>query len=159
MPVKVDVIRDRANVVYDADEPVVENVYRLQIMNTDEVAARVHHRRLGTGRHEARLRAATDPPGRAPATGWCRCACKWSTRQPKPGSNRIEFTIQAVRAGKPDAQPLVIREKATFVVHQAQGRQSMNELEHALDGRPLVSRTLAVDPDVRSGGGGGRRSW
>jgi polyferredoxin len=36
VPVKVDVIRDRANVTRDPSDPLVQNVYRLQIMNTQE---------------------------------------------------------------------------------------------------------------------------
>ena len=34
VPLKVDVIRDRGNVMHDADDPEVQNVYRLAIMNT-----------------------------------------------------------------------------------------------------------------------------
>jgi hypothetical protein len=34
----------------------------------------------------------------------------------KPGSNAIEFSIQATEPARPDTQPLVVREKAAFVV-------------------------------------------
>ena len=35
-PLKVDVIRDRATLVREVEDGLIENVYRLQIMNTDE---------------------------------------------------------------------------------------------------------------------------
>ena len=35
-PLKVDVIRDRGSLVRETTEGLAENVYRLQIMNTDE---------------------------------------------------------------------------------------------------------------------------
>ena len=38
VPLKVDVIRDRAAIAREVDEGMIENVYRLQIMNTTEQA-------------------------------------------------------------------------------------------------------------------------
>ena len=40
MPLKVDVIRDRASLSRDVDGRWVENIYQLQIMNTQEVPHR-----------------------------------------------------------------------------------------------------------------------
>lgn len=40
-PLKVDVIRDRGVLARELDDDVVENVYRLQVMNTEEVARTV----------------------------------------------------------------------------------------------------------------------
>jgi polyferredoxin len=115
VPVKVDVIRDRANAVYGADEPVVENVYRLQIMNTDESPREFTI--AVSGLEDMKLVSDPQPihlPGASNRMVPVRVRAEHD--DVKPGSNRIEFTITAVAPGKPDAQPLVIHEKATFVV-------------------------------------------
>jgi len=46
-PLKVDVLRDRGALAREAAPGVVENVYRLQLMNTDEVARRYTIRATG----------------------------------------------------------------------------------------------------------------
>ena len=40
MPLKVDVLRDRGALAREAAAGVIENVYRLQVMNTDETPRR-----------------------------------------------------------------------------------------------------------------------
>jgi cytochrome c oxidase accessory protein FixG len=117
VPVKVDVIRDRANVVYGADEPVVENVYRLQIMNTDESPREFT---IGvSGLEDMKLVSQPQPIRLAGASNRVvPVRVQVEHEEAKPGSNRIEFTIQAFAVDKPDAQPLVIHEKATFVVQE-----------------------------------------
>jgi polyferredoxin len=107
------VIRDRASFVRDPSDPVVQNVYRLQIMNTQEKRARfaigvagidgihlVSDSRLELGPAAQKVVAVRVEAPRANA---------------KPGSNRIEFTVDAT---DPDhaAQPIKIVEKATFIV-------------------------------------------
>ncbi len=62
------------------------------------------------------LRTAADPPRGRQQLAWCRCGSGWSTTAAKPGSNRIEFTIQAVGPASRMRSRLVIHEKATFVV-------------------------------------------
>jgi cytochrome c oxidase accessory protein FixG len=118
VPVKVDVIRDRANVTAGAGEPVIENVYRLQIMNTDErpreftiAVSGLEGMKLVSEPQPIRLTGATNRvvPVRVEV----------AHESARPGSNRIEFTVEAVASGQPDAQPLVIHEKATFVVQGA----------------------------------------
>ena len=113
-PVKVDVIRDRARTAYGADEPVVENVYRLQLMNTDEAlreftisVAGLHHIELISERQPIRLAGASNRvvPVRL----------RVEREEVKPGPNRIEFTIQAAEPDNPGAEPIVIHEKASFV--------------------------------------------
>jgi polyferredoxin len=122
VPVKVDVIRDRANVVAGADEPVVENVYRLQIMNTDETlreftiaVSGLEGMKLVSEPQPIRLTGATNRvvPVRVEV----------AHEAVEPGSRRIEFTVRAVTPGQPDTQPLVIHEKATFVVQAAPERE------------------------------------
>jgi cytochrome c oxidase accessory protein FixG len=113
VPVKVDVIRDRASVVFGADEPVV-NIYRLQIMNTDESPREFS---IGvSGLPDMKLFSDPQPirvPGATNRVVPVRVQVEHDAA--KPGSNRIEFTIQATTPGKPDQVPLVIHEKATFV--------------------------------------------
>ena len=46
-PLKVDVLRDRGALAREAAPGVIENVYRLQLMNTDEVARRYTIRATG----------------------------------------------------------------------------------------------------------------
>jgi len=115
VPVKVDVIRDRASVVRDLDEPVAENVYRLQIMNTDESVREftigvsgLQGMELITQLQPIRLEGASNRvvPVRV----------RVARESVKPGSNAIEFSIQATEPARPDTQPLVVREKAAFVV-------------------------------------------
>ena len=120
VPVKVDVIRDRASVVFGADEPQV-NVYRLQIMNTDESAREFS---IAVSGLEG-MKLLSDPQPIRVAGASNRVVpvrVQVEHDAAKPGSNRIEFTIHAAKPGKPDEPPLVIHEKATFVVQPgAQG--------------------------------------
>jgi polyferredoxin len=104
--------------VRDLDEPVVENVYRLQIMNTDESTREFTVSASGLENMEL-----ISQPQPIRLEGASNRVVPVRVRVPreavKPGSNHIEFTIQATEAARPDAQPLVVREKAAFVV---QGR-------------------------------------
>jgi cytochrome c oxidase accessory protein FixG len=117
VPVKVDVIRDRANVVYGSDEPTVENVYRLQIMNTDEAPREFT---IGVSGLDDMKVISQPQPIRLPGASnrMVPVRVQVAHEAAKPGSNPIEFTIQAVVSGKADAQPLVIHEKAAFVVQE-----------------------------------------
>jgi len=116
VPVKVDVIRDRANTMRGSDEPVVENVYRLQIMNTDEVP-REFTVEVG-GLRGIALESEAQPvtvPGATNRVLPVRVQVERGNLQ--PGSHRIEFTVQArdpAQGG--DAEPIVIHEKASFVL-------------------------------------------
>ncbi|HEX4984631.1 MAG TPA: cytochrome c oxidase accessory protein CcoG [Burkholderiales bacterium] len=109
VPVKVDVIRDRVASVRDAEE--VENVYRLQIMNTTEAPRRflisvsgLPGLKISGGDAEVEIGAASSRmiPVRLQAP----------RQQAKTGANPIVFTIQT--AG--EAEPVAIAEKASFVV-------------------------------------------
>jgi cytochrome c oxidase accessory protein FixG len=115
VPVKVDVIRDRANAAYGADEPVVENVYRLQLMNTDETPREFTI--SAAGLEDVELISEPQPVRLAGATNRVvPIRLRVEREHVKPGPNRIEFTIQAAEPGSPGAEPIVVREKATFVV-------------------------------------------
>ena len=107
-PLKVDVIRDRAAIAREVEGGLIENVYRLQIMNTTEQARAFEIAIQGLpgihvwGGNTAGVPAATSrlvpvrvrvDPGQA------------------PGSYPVEFTITALGVAG-----VSVREKATFVV-------------------------------------------
>jgi cytochrome c oxidase accessory protein FixG len=115
VPVKVDVIRDRASFVRDASDPVVQNVYRLQIMNTQERRAAFAISVSGIeGIHL--LGDSTSQIELGPASQKVVAVRVEASRaSAKPGSNRIQFTVDATDpAGA--GQPIRIVEKTTFVV-------------------------------------------
>jgi polyferredoxin len=112
----VDVIRDRANTLREGDDPVVENIYRLQIMNTDEAPREFTI--AVSGLKEMKLVSETQPIQLAGASNrMVPVRVRVEREYAAKGSNRIEFTIEAREASKAGlAEPLVIREKASFVV-------------------------------------------
>jgi cytochrome c oxidase accessory protein FixG len=115
VPVKVDVIRDRANFTRDASDPVVQNVYRLQIMNTQE--RRASFAISVAGLDGIHLQADTQSrlelgPAAQKVVAVRVEAPRASARQ---GSNRIQFTVEATDPTGAH-EPITIVEKATFVV-------------------------------------------
>ena len=111
VPVKVDVIRDRIASSRDAADEEVENVYRLQIMNTSEVPRRflisvsgIHGMEIEDAGHAVEIGPASSRmiPVRIEA----------EREHLHKGANPIVFTIQTVG----DDDPIVITEKASFVV-------------------------------------------
>ncbi len=109
MPLKMDVIRDRGSMGREVDGGAIENVYRLQIMNTAE---RPHRYRI----------AAAGLPGLALATedvvtlaGTETRAVPVRLRAPHgaghAGSNEIRFTLTAL-----DDARLSVDERAVFIV-------------------------------------------
>jgi polyferredoxin len=112
-PVKVDVVRDRGLMSRDASDPVVQNVYRLQIMNTQEKAARFMI--TVSGIEGVKLLGEPQPILVGPAVAkWVPLRLEAPREHAKPGSNRIEFTIQATPEG--GGTPIRLNEKSTFVV-------------------------------------------
>jgi cytochrome c oxidase accessory protein FixG len=114
-PVKVDVIRDRGNVMREADDPEVQNVYRLQIMNTQEVARDV---RIGVSgldgiEIEGEVGSVHMPPASSRMVPVRVEAPRAAGRK---GANRVQFTVVAVDPAHPDAAPVKVVENATFVI-------------------------------------------
>lgn len=109
IPLKVDIIRDRSTLAREADDGQIENVFTLQIMNTEE---RAHRYKISvdglpgidlTGEHEVEVPAATLQSfltvlHAEPDAG-------------KPGANPIHFEI--VAEDNPDIK---VREKASFML-------------------------------------------
>ncbi|MBB3222310.1 cytochrome c oxidase accessory protein FixG [Massilia umbonata] len=108
-PLKMDVIRDRGSMGREVDGGAIENVYRLQIMNTTEQP------------HRYRI-AAAGLPGLALATGDVVALAGTETRavpvrlraphgMGRTGSNGITFTLTAL-----DDAALAVEEPAVFIV-------------------------------------------
>ncbi len=116
VPVKVDVIRDRIGSSRDTDEAGIENVYRLQIMNTSEVPRRflisvsgidgmeINGLEREGGRHAVEIGPTSSRmiPVRIEA----------ARDRVHKGANAIVFRVQSVGEG----DSIVITEKASFVV-------------------------------------------
>ena len=115
VPLKVDVIRDRGNVMHDADEADAQNVYRLQIMNTQEVERDV---RIGvSGLDGIELEGLQQPIRIGPASSRVVPVRVEAPRTSgAKGSHRIQFTVVAADPAQPAAKPLEVVEKATFVI-------------------------------------------
>jgi cytochrome c oxidase accessory protein FixG len=109
VPLKVDVIRDRANLSREVDGTWVENIYRLQIMNTQEVRHRFLVRARGAPSLHVAEDEAIDIPGATMRTVPVRLRVE-KGRVPA-GSHKIEFEVTAV-----DDAAIVARERSIFLV-------------------------------------------
>ncbi len=111
VPVKVDVIRDRIATAR-ADDPVVENVYRLQVMNTSETARRFEI--SASGLQGLSLEGEPQPIAIGPASARTIPVRLSAERaDARPGANTVVFTVKATSL---DGQEIVVTEKATFIV-------------------------------------------
>jgi cytochrome c oxidase accessory protein FixG len=109
MPLKVDVIRDRVAIAREVEGGLIENVYRLQIMNAAEQARVFEIRAEGV----PTLALAGEPRVAVGATA-SRLVTVRLRVQPgalPAGSHRIDFGVRAL--GVQDVQ---VREKSVFVV-------------------------------------------
>jgi cytochrome c oxidase accessory protein FixG len=124
-PFKVDVVRDRGTLARIVEDGYIENVYRLQIMNTTE---EVQHYRIGVGglpQAQVSLAGGAQPVQLEPAAArWVAVAVRvppQAAANAGPGSHRIEFTVDRVvppAAGSDSAVPIgrPLVEKSTFIV-------------------------------------------
>jgi len=107
VPLKVDVIRDRGTFARELGDGAVENVYRLQIMNTSAAPATYRIRAEGL----AGLAVASEDQIAVPATATQVVILR--LRAPAAGTpvraNRIELTVQST--GDPAVQ---VRERTVF---------------------------------------------
>jgi cytochrome c oxidase accessory protein FixG len=108
VPLKVDVIRDRAALARDVGDEV-ENVYRLQIMNTTEQERQ----------YEIRVRGLEDIEIKGPrhvtvgpvASRMVPVRVRVERDEVQPGTHAIEFEVRALG---PD--PIAVRESSVFMV-------------------------------------------
>ena len=109
-PLKMDVIRDRGALAREASPGVVENVYRIQIMNIDEKARSFRVAVEGLpGLSIADLPQPIEVG--AAATRLLPLRVQVAADAAAPGTHRIEFVIEAT-----DDAKIARREKSTFIL-------------------------------------------
>ncbi len=127
IPLKVDVIRDRAVLAREAEDGRMENIYRLQLMNTSEAPMRItisvkggerlQHLEVTSGGQVLEL---------APVTSRLLPVRISATPSPgKAGTERIEFIVTAQRRVQPaglnnavvdPVADYMVREKSSFFI-------------------------------------------
>jgi polyferredoxin len=107
VPLKVDVIRDRGALAREVEGDSVENVYRLQVMNTSELRHSYDIRADGMDG----LRIASDPAFAVEAATTRPIVLRLQAPRDSipPGSNRIALTIRST-----DDPAIGVREKTVF---------------------------------------------
>ena len=108
-PLKVDVIRDRATLAREVEGGLIENVYRLQIMNLAEEPRRFAL--AVTGLQDIQI--ATEPIVEVPpaATQAVSVRVRVGPDAGKRGSNPIHFEVRAL-----NHDDVFVREKASFLL-------------------------------------------
>jgi polyferredoxin len=107
-PLKVDVIRDRAAMAREVEGGLIENVYRLQIMNTAEEARAFEIRVEGLPGILVWGESITGVPA---ATSRMVPVRVRTEPGPAPGSHPVQFTVTAL-----GVEGVTVREPATFLV-------------------------------------------
>jgi cytochrome c oxidase accessory protein FixG len=108
-PLKVDVIRDRAVLARETRDGMIENVYRLQIMNTDE---RTHRYAIRASGLDGLQVLGAQPVAVAGATtAAVAITVRADPARIKPGSHAIRFHVEAVE----DAS-IRVDEKSRFYI-------------------------------------------
>lgn len=108
-PLKLDVIRDRGSMGREVEDGRIENVYRLQLMNTSERALRLS---IGAGGLPSTTVVDDAPVALdAASTRAVPVRVRIDPGAGQPGANRILFTVQALE--DPD---LRVSEEAAFIV-------------------------------------------
>ena len=129
-PFKVDVIRDRGALAREAAPGVIENVYRMQLMNTDETPRQFTIRAEGlpnltvvgvdqpvavaagqTRLFALRLQVTLDEEGNSDSGREREHPEKLPRDGVAPGTHKIDFTIQAVNDDK-----VVRHEQSSFII-------------------------------------------
>jgi cytochrome c oxidase accessory protein FixG len=108
-PLKLDVIRDRGSMGREVGDGVIENVYRLQIMNTAETAHRFRIKVAGIDG----IRVANDEEVELDGASTRAVAVRVQAERGElaKGSHQVEFTLTAV-----DQPSLQVHEDAVFIV-------------------------------------------
>jgi cytochrome c oxidase accessory protein FixG len=108
-PLKMDVIRDRGAMGREVEGGMVENVYRLQIMNTSETAHR--YRIVVDGLPSIKLDGAGEVTLQGTETRSVPVRVRVDPGQGSKGSNKIHIGLKAE-----DGSGLEVREEAVFFV-------------------------------------------
>jgi polyferredoxin len=114
-PLRVDIIRDRGALAREAASGRIENVYRMQLMNTDEVPRRYVLRASGVPELEV---LGVEQPIDLKAASTRLFALRLQAPLERangvaltPGPHKIELTVQAV-----DDEKVVRHEQSTFII-------------------------------------------
>jgi polyferredoxin len=115
-PLRMDVIRDRAALAREIDDQHIENLYRLQIMNTDERAHRFTLSVEGSS-HLAHIEVIADAPEHfitiEPVTTRLIPVRVQAVPHDTEGSQPIEFELKTVDGSGRD---ITLHEKSRFFV-------------------------------------------
>jgi cytochrome c oxidase accessory protein FixG len=108
-PLKMDVIRDRGAMGREVEDGMIENVYRLQIMNTDE---RTHSYKITVSGVDTIALASSDVVElKGTEARAVPVRVRVAHGKGEKGSNKIAFELQAL-----DDERLQVKEKAVFIV-------------------------------------------
>jgi polyferredoxin len=107
VPLKVDVIRDRAAIAREVEDGRVENVYRLQIMNTAEQARAFE---IGVSGLPG-IQVWGEPTVGVPAATSRMVPVKVRAEPGQPGTHPIEFRVTAI-----GVQGVSVRESSVFII-------------------------------------------
>ena len=109
IPLKVDIIRDRSTLAREADDGRIENVYTLQIMNTEEVPHR--YKVLVDGLPGVEIDGVSDVEVPAATLQAFNTVVRVPPDAGKQGANQIHFEIVAQ-----ENADIKVREKASFML-------------------------------------------
>jgi cytochrome c oxidase accessory protein FixG len=109
VPLKVDIVRDRASLAREVEGGRIENVYRIQLMNTQEVPHRF--RIAASGLPGIRVASESEVEVPAATTRQVPLRVQIDPGTTAKGSHRIEVEVKAV-----DDERIVAREQAVFLV-------------------------------------------
>jgi polyferredoxin len=115
VPLRVDVIRDRATLAREVEREQIENVYRLQLMNSSEVAQRVTVQARGI---DGLAVFPQSEPISLPASSSriVPIRLRAPEKAAPAGSHRIEFVIQtAADPQQPEQRAITVHEKSVFL--------------------------------------------
>ena len=108
-PLKVDVIRDRGAMGREVEDGMIENVYRLQVMNTEE---RAHRYKITVSGVDTIALASPDVVElQGTESRAVPVRVRVAHGKGEKGSNKIEFELQSL-----DDESVQVREKAVFIV-------------------------------------------
>ena len=109
VPLKVDVIRDRGALGRVVEDGIVENVYSLRIMNTQERFHRFQIKVRGIDTIEVASDSVAEVPGATTVAFPVRVRVQ--PGKGAPGSNKVEFEVRAI-----NHDAIAVHEKAVFLI-------------------------------------------